>query len=307
MRNPQTLSLRLGIDWGGTKMEVIALDAASGAECFRKRVPTPRDDYAGCIAAVCNLVRAAEAETGRAGSVGLGIPGSLSPATGLVKNANSTWMNGKPLDRDLEEALARPVRIQNDANCLAVSEATDGAGAGAHVVHAIIIGTGCGSGIAIDGRAHRGANGIGGEWGNIPVPWMREDEYPGPECWTGHRGTIDRLCSGTGFQWDFEQASGEPLTGREIVARAREGCPVAGGSLERYISRLGRAMAMAANLIDPDVFVLGGGMSNVDELYTGLPDAMAPFIFSDHYEVPIRKAAHGDSSGVRGAAWLWNA
>jgi fructokinase len=306
MTDPKTLPLRLGIDWGGTKMEVIALDASTGLERFRKRVPTPRDDYPGCIAAVRELVSAAEAETGLAGSVGLGIPGSLSPATGLVKNANSTWMNGKPLDKDLEEALARPVRIQNDANCLAVSEATDGAGAGAHVVHAIIIGTGCGSGIAIDGRAHRGANGIGGEWGNIPVPWMREDEYPGPDCWTGHRGTIDRLCSGTGFQWDHEQASGESLTGREIVARAREGCPVAAASLDRYISRLGRAMAMAANLIDPDVFVLGGGMSNVDELYTRLADAMAPFIFSDHYEVPIRKAAHGDSSGVRGAAWLWN-
>lgn len=306
MTQPQALPLRLGIDWGGTKMEVIALDAASGRELFRKRVATPRDDYPGCISVVRDLVAAAESAIGTTGTLGLGIPGSLSPATGLVKNANSTWMNGKPLDRDLEQALARPVRIQNDANCLAVSEATDGAGAGAHLVHAIIIGTGCGSGIAIDGRAHRGANGIGGEWGNIPLPWMREDEFPGPDCWTGHRGTIDRLCSGSGFQWDYTQASGETLTGREIVALARDGNAQAAASLARYISRLGRAMAMAANLIDPDVFVLGGGMSNVDELYERLPAAMAPFIFSDRYEVPIRKAAHGDSSGVRGAAWLWN-
>ncbi|MBC00104.1 MAG: fructokinase [Rhodobacteraceae bacterium] len=297
--------LRIGIDWGGTKMEAIAL-AADGTERFRQRIATPRDDYAGCVRAVASLVEAAEAATGETGSVGLGIPGSLSPATGLVKNANSTWMNGQPLDRDLEAALRRPVRIQNDANCLAVSEATDGAGAGARVVHAIIIGTGCGSGIAIDGVAHRGANGIGGEWGNIPVPWMTEDEFPGPDCWTGHRGTIDRMCSGTGFQWDYERVTGTSATGREIVARARAGEIEAQEALERYISRLARAMAMVANILDPDVFVLGGGMSNVDELYARLPKAMAPYIFSDQYAVPIRKAKHGDSSGVRGAAWLWN-
>jgi fructokinase len=297
--------LRIGIDWGGTKMEAIAL-GADGAERFRHRIATPRDDYAGCIRAVAELVEAAEAATGETGSVGLGIPGSLSPATGLVKNANSTWMNGQPLDRDLEAALGRPVRIQNDANCLAVSEATDGAGAGARVVHAIIIGTGCGSGIAINGVAHRGANGIGGEWGNIPVPWMTEDEFPGPECWTGHRGTIDRMCSGTGFQWDYERATGASATGREIVERARAGEPEAQAALERYTSRLARAMAMVANILDPDVFVLGGGMSNVDELYARLPEMMAPYIFSDQYCVPIRKAKHGDSSGVRGAAWLWN-
>jgi len=296
--------MRLGIDWGGTKMEIIALDAA-GAERFRARRPTPRGDYDGCIRTVVELVAEAEAATGESGTVGLGIPGSLSPATGLVKNANSTWMNGQPLDRDLEAALGRPVRIQNDANCLAVSEATDGAGAGAHLVHAIIIGTGCGSGIAIDGRALRGANGIAGEWGNVTLPWMREDEFPGPECWTGHRGTIDRLCSGTGLQWDYEATTGTALTGADIVARMRAGERAAGASFERYVSRLGRAMAMAANLLDPDVFVLGGGLSNVAELYDRLPDAMAPYIFSDRYAVPIRKARHGDSSGVRGAAWLW--
>lgn len=297
--------MRLGIDWGGTKMEVIAL-GIDGEERFRKRLPTPRGDYEGCIRTVTDLVAAAEQATGQTGTVGLGIPGSLSPATGLVKNANSTWMNGKPLDRDLEQALGRPVRIQNDANCLAVSEATDGAGAGARIVHAISIGTGCGSGIAIDGKAHRGANGIGGEWGNISLPWMREDEFPGPMCWTGHRGTIDLLCSGTGFQRDYRDSTGAALTGAQIMERAHAGEQAAQATLERYISRLGRAMAMVANILDPDVFVLGGGMSNIPELYAALPAAMQPHIFSDQYDVPIRKAMHGDSSGVRGAAWLWN-
>lgn len=297
--------MRLGIDWGGTKIEIIALDD-NGSEMFRERVPTPRDDYDGCLEAVAGLVAAAEAATGQTGTVGFGIPGSISPGTGLVKNANSTWMNGQPLDKDLERRLGRPVRVQNDANCLAVSEATDGAGAGAHFVHAIIIGTGCGSGIAIDGKAHRGANGIGGEWGAIPVPWMTAEEYPGPDCWTGHKGTIDKWCSGTGLQYDYKALTGSAFRGHEIIAAKRAGDADATAVYQGYVSRLGRAMALSANLIDPDVFVLGGGMSNVDELYDDLPAAMAPFIFSDTYEVPIRKAKHGDSSGVRGAAWLWN-
>ncbi len=297
--------MRLGIDWGGTKMEIIALDTV-GNELFRKRVPTPRDDYDGCIQAVRDLVDAAETATGEKGTVGLGIPGSLSPITGLVKNANSTWMNGKPLDKDLTEALGRPVRIENDANCLAVSEAVDGAAAGAHLVHAIIIGTGSGSGIAIDGKAHRGANGIGGEWGGIVLPYLREDEFPGPVSWLGHRNAIDMLCSGTGFEWDYRTTTGEDIRGHEIIARMRAGEEAAKATYSRYLDRLARAMSMVANLLDPDVFVLGGGMSNVDELYADLPAAMAPYIFSDQYEVPIRKAKHGNSSGVRGAAWLWN-
>lgn len=297
--------MRLGIDWGGTKMEIIAL-SENGDELYRKRVPTPRDDYNGCIEAAAELVSAAETATGQKGTIGFGIPGSISPGTGLVKNANSTWMNGRPLDKDLETRLGRQVRIQNDANCLAVSEATDGAGAGAHLVHAIIIGTGCGSGIAIDGKAHRGANGIGGEWGAIPVPWMTAEEFPGPNNWIGHRGAIDRWCSGTGFQLDYQERTGDLLKGHEIMARKRDGEAAALAAYEGYVSRLGRSMAMSANLLDPDVFVLGGGMSNIDELYDDLPAAMAPYIFSDVYEVPIRKARHGDSSGVRGAAWLWN-
>ena len=296
--------MRLGIDWGGTKIEIIAL-SNDGKELFRKRVDTPRDDYDGCIAAVKQLVDAAEAETGETGTLGLGIPGSLSPRTGVVKNANSTWMNGKPLDRDLEAALGRQVRIQNDANCLAVSEATDGAGAGEHVVHAIIIGTGCGSGIAIDGKAHLGANGIGGEWGAISVPWLKPDEYPGPDSWIGHKGVIDRWCSGTGFQLDYKDRTGDLLKGHEIMTLKRSGDAVACAVYDAYVSRLARALAMSANLLDPDVFVLGGGMSNIDELYQDLAPAMLPFIFSDTFDTPIRKAVHGDSSGVRGAAWLW--
>ncbi|XYK80674.1 MAG: ROK family protein [Labrenzia sp.] len=297
--------MRLGIDWGGTKIEIIALDDA-GTELFRQRSATPKDDYEGCIRVVKDLVNAAESATGQTGSLGLGIPGSLSPKTGVVKNANSTWMNGKPLDKDLEAALNRPVRIQNDANCLAVSEATDGAGAGAHIVHAIIIGTGSGSGIAIDGKAHLGANGIGGEWGGIALPWMTAEEFPGPDSWIGHKGVIDLWCSGTGFQWDYKQRTGRARKGHEIIDLKRSGDAVATKVYQDYVSRLARALAMSANLLDPDVFVLGGGMSNITELYDDLPDAMLPYVFSDTYDTPIRKAKHGDSSGVRGAAWLWN-
>ncbi|CTQ68824.1 ROK family protein [Roseibium alexandrii] len=297
--------MRLGIDWGGTKIEIIALDDA-GTELFRQRSATPKDDYEGCIRVVKDLVNAAESATGQTGSLGLGIPGSLSPKTGVVKNANSTWMNGKPLDKDLEAALNRPVRIQNDANCLAVSEATDGAGAGAHIVHAIIIGTGSGSGIAIDAKAHLGANGIGGEWGGIALPWMTAEEFPGPDSWIGHKGVIDLWCSGTGFQWDYKETTGQALKGHEIIDLKRSGDAVATKVYQDYVSRLARALAMSANLLDPDVFVLGGGMSNIAELYDDLPDAMLPYVFSDTYDTPIRKAKHGDSSGVRGAAWLWN-
>ncbi|MGV2976329.1 ROK family protein [Roseibium alexandrii] len=297
--------MRLGIDWGGTKIEIIALDDA-GTELFRQRSATPKDDYEGCIRVVKDLVDAAESATGQTGSLGLGIPGSLSPKTGLVKNANSTWMIGKPLDKDLESALNRPVRIQNDANCLAVSEATDGAGAGAHIVHAIIIGTGSGSGIAIDAKAHLGANGIGGEWGGIALPWMTAEEFPGPDSWIGHKGVIDLWCSGTGFQWDYKERTGTALKGHEIIDLKRSGDAAATKVYQDYVSRLARALAMSANLLDPDVFVLGGGMSNIAELYDDLPDAMLPYVFSDTYDTPIRKAKHGDSSGVRGAAWLWN-
>lgn len=300
---------RLGFDWGGTKMEILVLDP-HGRELHRKRVATPKGDYDACIETASTLVQEAEAQCGlgadSGSTLGFAIPGSISPKTGLIKNANSTWLNGKPLKPDLEARLSRPIRMQNDANCLAVSEAVDGAAAGCHIVQGIIIGTGSGTGIAIGGRAHLGANGIAGEWGNISQPWRREDEFPGPDSWTGHRGAIDMWCSGTGFQWDYERATGKAGDARQIIERMRAGDDAADAAYRRYVSRLARALSMAANILDPDVFVLGGGLSNVDELYRDLPDAMAPFIMSDSFDTPIRKALHGDSSGIRGAAWLWN-
>lgn len=294
----------IGIDWGGTKMEVIGL-SDQGQELVRHRIPTPREDYEGSIRAVVDLVGHAEQATGLTGHVGLGIPGSPNPKTGLIRNANSWWLNGKPLGRDLEQALGRPVRLSNDANCLAVSEAVDGAGAGCHVVHGIIIGTGHGSGIAIDGRPHNGFQGLGGEIGHYSLPWPKEGEYPGPKCWCGRTGCLEMYCSGTGFQDDYERATGTRLSGREIVAKMRAGDPDAKASYGRYADRLARSLALIIDILDPDVFVLGGGMSNVDELYDDLPRLMTPYVFSDSVETPIRKAKFGDSSGVRGAAWLW--
>ncbi|MFD1694755.1 ROK family protein [Roseibium aestuarii] len=300
--------VRLGFDWGGTKMEVIALNTA-GDTLFRERCATPRGDYEGCLTRAVELVSRAETALGLDGpgasTLGFGIPGSISPRTGLVKNANSVWLNGQPLKTDLEARLDRPVRIENDANCLAVSEATDGAAAGAPVVLAVIAGTGCGTGIAIDGKAHRGANGIAGEWGAIALPWRRIDEFPGPESWTGHSGAIDQWCSGSGFEWDHAQRTGEHLSARDIMARRAAGDHAAELSYRRHADRLARALAMATNILDPDVIVLGGGLSNIDDLYKDLPGLMAPYVMSDHFETPIRKARHGDSSGVRGAAWLW--
>jgi fructokinase len=296
----------IGIDWGGTKMEVIGLDE-TGAELVRHRIPTPREDYDGSIRAVQDLVALAERETGLTGTVGLGIPGSPNPRTGLIRNANSWWLNGRPLGRDLEAALGRPVRLSNDANCLAVSEAVDGAGAGARVVHGIIVGTGHGSGIAIEGRPHEGHQGLGGEIGHYTLPWPKEGEVPGPRCWCGRDGCLEMFCSGTGFAADYERATGDKLPGAEIVARMRRGEAAAIGSYRRYVDRLARSLALIVDILDPDVFVLGGGMSNVDELYTDLPPAIAPYVFSDTVETPIRKAKFGDSSGVRGAAWLWKA
>ncbi|WP_075217194.1 ROK family protein [Mongoliimonas terrestris] len=294
----------IGIDWGGTKMEVIGL-AADGTEKVRHRMPTPREDYEGSIRAVVELVAVAETHAGETGTVGIGLPGSPNPKTGLVRNANSWWLNGKPLARDLEAALGRPVRLANDANCFAVSEAVDGAGAGARVVQGIILGTGHGSGIAIDGRTHTGFQGLGGEIGHYTLPWPKPDELPGPKCWCGRHGCLDMYCSGTGFQDEYHRRTGERPTGAEIIARMRGGDPVARATYEVYADRLARSLALLIDILDPDVLVLGGGMSNVDELYADLPGLVVPYVFSDSVETPIRKALHGDSSGVRGAAWLW--
>lgn len=294
----------IGIDWGGTKIEGIAL-SETGATLARERVATPRGDYDGCIAAVVALVRAFEASLGETGTVGIGIPGSISPATGLVKNANSTWMNGHPLDRDLERALARPVRVENDANCLAVSEAVDGAGADAHVVWAVILGTGAGSGIAIDGRALSGRHRIAGEWGHNPLPWPRDDERPGPACFCGRHGCLETWVSGTGFAADHARRSGQALPADAIITAMRAGDGQARLSYGLFLDRLARGLAHGINLLDPDAIVLGGGLSNVDELYADLPARVAPHVFSDAFTTPIVKHRHGDSSGVRGAAWLW--
>ncbi|WP_369788869.1 fructokinase [Rouxiella sp. WC2420] len=301
--------MRIGIDLGGTKIEVIAL-SEEGHELFRKRVDTPRNDYQKTLKAIEGLIHDAEKETGHRGSVGLGIPGTLSPFTGKVKNANSVWLNGQKLDEDLALLLGREVRIANDANCLAVSEATDGAGAGKKTVFAVIIGTGCGSGIALHGEAHAGGNGIAGEWGHNPLPWQDEDEIRFQQevpCYCGKSGCVETFVSGTGFTEDYFRLSGQRLKGNEIMGLVDQDDPIAELALGRYERRLAKALAVVINTLDPDAIVLGGGMSNVDRLYNTLPLMIRQWVFGGECETPILKAKHGDSSGVRGAAWLWPA
>lgn len=298
--------MRIGIDLGGTKTEVIAL-ADDGQQLYRHRLPTPRDDYPKTLETIASLVALAERETGQQGSVGVGIPGTLSPLTGKVKNANSTWLNGQALDKDLAVCLGREIRLANDANCFAVSEATDGAAAGAATVFGVIIGTGCGAGIALNGKVHPGANGNGGEWGHNPLPWMSAEEQrlaTEIPCYCGLQGCAETFISGTGFTSDYFHLSGERLSGAEIIERVD--CQVlARQALERYQQRLARALAQVINVLDPDVIVLGGGMSNVASLYRDLPDLVTRWVFGRECITPIRQARHGDSSGVRGAAWLW--
>lgn len=294
----------IGIDWGGTKMEVIAL-SAEGAILFRHRIETPGGGYDACIDAVQTLVTMAETETGETGSVGLGIPGSPSPRSGLIRNANTTFLNGRPLAADLETVLGRPVRVTNDANCLAVSEAVDGAGKGARTVFGVIIGTGHGGGLVIDGKVHGGFQGLAAEIGHYPLPWMTPEEYPGPRCWCGKLGCLEMFACGTGLELDYRTTTGERKKGRAIIAEKRAGDATATAVYERFVDRLARSLALLVNVVDPDVFVLGGGLSNVDEIYGELPARIVPYIFGDSFETPIRKAMHGDSSGVRGAAWLW--
>ncbi|EAZ4878130.1 fructokinase [Salmonella enterica subsp. salamae] len=299
--------MRIGIDLGGTKTEVIALDDA-GEQRFRHRLPTPREDYQQTIETIASLVDMAEQATGQTGSVGIGIPGSLSPYTGVVKNANSTWLNGQPFDNDVSRRLKREVRLANDANCLAVSEAVDGAAAGAQTVFAVIIGTGCGAGVALNGRAHIGGNGTAGEWGHNPLPWMDDDELRYREeipCYCGKQGCIETFISGTGFATDYQRLSGKALKGDEIIRLVDAQDAVAELALSRYELRLAKALSHVVNILDPDVIVLGGGMSNVERLYKTVPSLMKSFVFGGECETPVRKAQHGDSSGVRGAAWLW--
>lgn len=300
-----TAELRMGIDLGGTKIEGRVL-APDGEEVARMRILAPQGDYAASVAALTDIVRALDSEVGGGTTVGIGMPGSLSPITGLVRNANSTWLNGRPLREDLERALDRPLRLANDANCFALSEATDGAAAGARSVFGVIIGTGCGGGIVINGHVLEGARGIGGEWGHNPLPWSEADEHPGPQCWCGRLGCMEMWASGTGLSADYKRRTGELVSGHDIVARANLGEPDAQASLDRHASRLARGLAHIINIVDPEVIVLGGGLSKLPHLYEVVPRLAAPYVFSDVKNIDIRPPKWGDASGVRGAAWLWN-
>jgi len=295
--------MRIGIDFGGTKIEAVGL-GADGAILARKRVPNP-GAYDAAIDAVAGLVAFIESESGRTGAIGMGTPGSRSPRTGLMRNSNSTYLNGRRFGDDLEARLGRPVRLANDANCLALSEATDGAAAGAKVAFAIIIGTGCGGGLVVDGSLVEGVGGVAAEIGHIGLPWPSAEEAPGPKCWCGLHGCLETWVSGSGLQRDHLERTGQALDAPGIVAAARLGEAASVESLDRYVDRLGRAIAMVANLVDPDVFVLGGGMSNVTELYERLPAVVERHAFSDQWAGRIAPAVWGDASGVRGAARLW--
>jgi fructokinase len=290
--------IRIGVDFGGTKIEAAALDAAGRFQA-RVRAPSP-PAYDAALEAVRALVAEAERQAGaRAAAIGVAGPGSVSPASGLMRNANSTHLNGRPFPQDLARALGRPVRYANDADCLALSEATDGAGAGAEVVFGVILGTGCGGGVAVGGRLIAGANAFAGEWGHTPLPWPTAAEHPGPPCWCGRRGCMEMWVSGTGVA----RAAGRPA--EQVAAQARAGEPQAQAELDLFIDRLGRGLAVVCDVLDPHVIVLGGGLSKIDEIYARLPGAIAGHVFSDSFATPVRPAAHGDSSGVRGAAWLW--
>ena len=301
--------MRIGIDLGGTKIEGLLL-TPDGVEAKRVRVPTPQGDYAATVQAVADLVRQLDAQANHACTVGVGIPGALSPATGLVKNANSVCLIGQPLHQDLASAIGREVRLANDANCFAVSEAHDGAAAGARVAFGVIIGTGVGGGVAVDGHALVGANAIGGEWGHNPLPWPQvldgRDERPGPACYCGLDGCIETFLSGPGLGLDHKRHGGEDLSGAEIAARAAVGDAMCDATLTRYEHRLARALASVINVLDPDVIVLGGGLSNIERLYDAVPKLWDAWVFSDAVATRLVKNAHGDSSGVRGAAWLWD-
>ncbi|RDD62741.1 ROK family protein [Ferruginivarius sediminum] len=296
----------IGIDLGGTKIEGVALDH-DGACRARRRVPTRRGDYNATIADVRGLVDAIESDLDARASVGVGIPGAISPATGLVKNANSTWLIGKPLERDLARALDRPVRLANDADCFALSEATDGAAANESPVFGAILGTGVGGGIVVRGQLISGPNAIAGEWGHNPLPAPRDDERPGPPCYCGRSGCIETFLSGPGLVADYLANSGREGDARMVAMRAGAGEAAAKAALDRYCDRLARALAGVINILDPAVIVLGGGLSNLAHLYEELPERLQPHVFSDRVDTRIVPPVHGDSSGVRGAARLWRA
>lgn len=296
--------MRIGIDLGGTKIEAIVLDEKGGT-LARKRVFTPQGDYEATLGAIVDLVEGIEGELDARGSVGIGIPGAISPATGLVKNANSTCLIGNPLHLHLSEALDRPVRVANDANCFAISEATDGAARDAETVFGVIIGTGTGGGVVVAGHLLTGPNAIAGEWGHNPLPWPRQDELPGFGCYCGKSGCIETWLSGPGFEREFERISGKGVRAETIVTLAMAGDERAEQLLQQYEDRMARALASVINVIDPDVIVLGGGMSNIERLYSNVPRLWGDYVFSDQVATRLLPPLHGDSSGVRGAAWLW--
>lgn len=297
--------MRIGVDLGGTKTEAIAL-GGDGQELARIRVATPKGDYPRTVGNVAELISALEAKLGQRGTVGIGIPGTIVASTGLVKNANSTWLNGQPLQRDLSTVLEREVRCANDANCFAVSEATDGAGRGKGVVFGVILGTGCGGGIALDGHVYAGPNGLAGEWGHTPLPWPQLNEQPGPACYCGRHGCLETWISGTGLERDFERHTGRHLSGRKIVASAADGEQDAVAALDRLENRIARGMALVVDILDPEVIVLGGGLSNISRLSSGsLERQISAYTFGGSTHTPVLRNVHGDSSGVRGAAWLW--
>ncbi len=295
--------MRIGIDLGGTKIEAIAIDGSH--ELLRRRVSAPRDDYAATVAAVRGLVATIEHDLGATCTVGIGIPGAISALTGLVKNANSTWLNGRPLDRDLEHALGRSIRVANDANCFALSEATDGAARGADTVFGVILGTGTGGGVVVNGRVLEGRHRIAGEWGHNPLPWPQDGEHPGRPCYCGRTGCIETFLSGPGLSVTYAALAGCHRAPAEIATLAEAGDERANDALVIYETQLARALASIINVLDPDVIVLGGGVSNISRLYTRVPPLLKSFVFSDSADTPIVAALHGDSSGVRGAAWLW--
>ena len=299
------LAMRIGIDLGGTKIEGISI-GDDGSERLRRRIAAPRGDYGHTLAAVTALVRDIEGEVGLGGTVGIGIPGTISPASGLIKNSNSTWLNGRPLAEDLSRLLDRPIRFANDANCFALSEATDGAAADARVVFGVIVGTGTGGGVVIDRQVLEGANAIGGEWGHNPLPGAHDAESPGPACYCGRSGCIEQFLSGPALARDYAEHGGTAVTAEAIAARAASGEAKADAALARYEERMARALGSVINLLDPDVIVLGGGLSNIDRLYDRVAALWSPYIFSDRVVTRLLRARHGDSSGVRGAAWLWN-
>jgi len=296
--------LLIGVDWGGTKIEGVAMER-DGRELLRLREATPRHDYDACIRVIGRIIDGLEAEAGRKGQVGIGIPGSLEPQSRLGKGASSTWLLGKPVERDLHEALQRPLRVENDADCFAASEAIDGAGVGHNVVFAVILGSGAGAGIAVGAKAHHGPNNSGGEWGHNPLPLPDVTEIGARPCYCGRHGCMETWVSGRAFEAEYAKHKGEERKAAEIVGLMRAGDHLASRLWERYVDRVARGLAVVVNALDPDVLVMGGGMSNVDELYDDLPNALAKRIFSTVFHTPIVRAKHGDSSGVRGAAWLW--